>query len=112
VQVLIVEDESAARQNAIDLVRRVVPEAEIEVRESRDSAIAAINELQFDLVLCDLNIAETDGSLDTDENHGFAVFSHAREIVPGMPIIFLTGFATPKNTADRLASGGLYEIRG
>jgi DNA-binding NtrC family response regulator len=52
----------------------------------------------FDLLLCDLGL---------DENHsGFEVIEYAREKLPGLRSVLLTGYATPE-IADQAAEHGV-----
>jgi CheY-like chemotaxis protein len=89
--VLIVEDEA----DFIDEIRRVLDEVRgtpmVEITKSRTSAFDVMEKKFFDVIILDLTIPPIDGALDTNPLHGQAVFSKARAVAPGTPIVVLTG---------------------
>lgn len=89
--VLIVEDEDAFATTLQRLLHELAPGTRIEVARSRDSACDLLDRNFFDYGILDLNIPATDGQLDTDPQHGFAVFSRAQAVASGMPVFVLTG---------------------
>jgi CheY-like chemotaxis protein len=89
--ILIVEDEA----NFIDEIRHVLSEiptmSMIQIAKSRTSAFEVLEKEFFDLIILDLKIPPIDGALDTNPLHGQAVFTKARSLSPGTPILVLTG---------------------
>ena len=81
---------------------------------SSASAVALIEDVgeEFDLIICDLRIPPSDGGLAIDENQGLFVQARAREIRPGVPCMFLTGYATAKNIRESLSLGENKDIFG
>ncbi len=57
-------------------------------------AIQAVDQQEFDLILCDYSLEE--------QHTGFEVIEAARQRMPGVPAALLTGYAT-KETADEAA---------
>lgn len=110
--VLIVEDEVAF----VDAIQRVVhdlsPSAYFEVARSRDSAFACLDRGFFDIVILDLKLPTTDGLLDTDPQHGFAVFRRAQAVASGTPIFVLTGSPAEDFISDLVNSARQIDIWG
>lgn len=104
-KILLVEDEDRSVRQTCASIARSAPDAQVTVATSRDSATDALERDSFDLVLCDLRIPPTDDSADVAEEHGLAVHAHARAVCPGTPLVFLTGFATPRNVRAQLSNG-------
>lgn len=110
-RLLLVEDEPAFRDRVLaDLAG--LPGCTVTVAASRESALAEIRSSTFDLALCDLKIPPRDGGLDAAEEHGFMVYEELRSEVPGTPAIFLTGYATADNIAERLSDAPLQDCFG
>ncbi len=113
-RVLFVEDEEhwleevSAELVSLDSSFRVVP------ARSSASAVALIEDEgeEFDLIICDLRIPPSDGGLAIDETQGLFVQARAREIRPGVPCMFLTGYATAKNIRESLSLGENKDIFG
>ncbi|WP_162529232.1 phosphotransferase [Segeticoccus rhizosphaerae] len=101
------EDEERDAEDTTIILREVDPHMELTLVRSRDAAMAVITPAaEFDLIICDIQIPPQDGGLDADEQHGLAVHAHARQVLPGVPQLFLTGFATPRNVREQLGRGG------
>lgn len=111
-RILLVEDEERDVEDASTIILDTIPDAEIIVARSRDGAARKLQDSDFDLIICDIRIPPSDGALDISETHGFSVHAEARELLPGVPQIFLTGHATPRNVRERLARGGTDEAFG
>lgn len=110
--ILIVEDEDRSLNNALKTLKKIAPEATITVARCRDEAIQTITSSEFDLIVCDLRIPTSANNLDADEVHGLAVHGAAQEHCPGTPLIFLSAYATPQNTKNQLATGGVADYYG
>lgn len=111
-RILVVEDDESVAGHLSAEIETAVADLELVVRKSRDAAIVEIDRQAYDLIVCDLRIPTSSDSLDDREEHGFAVFSAARERWPGTPLIFFTGYATTRNISDRLATGGTARLFG
>lgn len=111
-RVLLVEDEDPSVTNALAMLDRAAPGSLVHIARSRDSAIKALEAECFDVVLCDIRIPPSDGSLGVAEDHGLAVHAFARTQHPGTPLIFLTAFATSKSTRASLSAGPAVEMFG
>lgn len=111
-RILLVEDEDTSVASALAMLDRAAPGSVVHVARSRDAAIEALHAHNFDLVICDIRIPPSDGSLGIEEEHGLAVHAHARDLHPGTPLIFLTAFATSKNTRTALSAGPTAEMFG
>ena len=92
--ILVVDDEALPRKN----IARVLEEEEYHVYEAEngDEAIKAINDLDFDLVLCDLKIPGTDGR---------GVLRHVRSVSPQTMFIFMTGYASLETAIEGFRGG-------
>lgn len=100
-RMLLVEDKAEFAQD-IERAVRGLADCELVWAESRDSALAKLRAEHFDLVVLDRNIPTQDGFLDDHQDHGWVVFQHIRDQLPGTPVWFLTGtedndFATDIN---------------
>jgi DNA-binding NtrC family response regulator len=92
--ILVVDDEALPRKN----IARVLEEEEYHVYEAEngDEAIKAINDLDFDLVLCDLKIPGTDG---------LGVLRHVRSVSPQTMFILITGYASLDSAIEAFRGG-------
>jgi two-component system response regulator PilR (NtrC family)/two-component system response regulator HydG len=92
--ILVVDDEALPRKN----IARVLEEEEYHVYEAEngDEAIKAINDLDFDLVLCDLKIPGTDG---------LGVLRHVRSVSPQTMVILMTGSASLETAIEGFRGG-------
>ena len=111
-KVLLVDDEDRSIREAIVSINREIPDVQLVTARSRDDAIAALTASSFDLVLCDIRIPPHADSADVQEAHGLSVHAACRSGCPGTPLIFLTGFATSRETRGQLAQGGVGTIYG
>ncbi|MEJ1181336.1 MULTISPECIES: phosphotransferase [unclassified Pseudarthrobacter] len=111
-QILLIEDEDRSARQAKEVFARAAPNSVVVVAGSRDDALAAMKGQGYDLIVCDLRIPPTSTSADVNESHGLAVHAAARELCPGTPLVFLTAFATPRNTRAQLSAGGTQDIYG
>lgn len=111
-RVLIVEDEDASLEETLTVIQAADANAEVFVAGDRDTALRYLDDLEFDLIICDLKIPPAPNDLDADEVHGLAVHSKAQETCPGTPLIFLTGRATPTNVQRQLSYGAVADYYG
>jgi CheY-like chemotaxis protein len=111
-KILLVDDEDRSVRDAIDSIKREISDPEIVTVRSRDEAIAVIGEGRFDLIICDIRVPPHGNSADVREAHGLSVHAACRKTSPGTPLIFLTGFATSRDTRAQLAQGGVATVYG
>lgn len=71
---------------------------EVTAVPSYGDAVASLDACSFDLLLCDLGLG--------DNRNGFDVIEHAREKVPGIRAVLLTGFAD-QEVAEQAAERGV-----
>src|SRR5581483_3563351 len=92
--ILIVEDEALPRKN----IRRVLTEEGYTVHEAADGeeAIAAIDSIDFDLVLTDIKMPKADG---------MAVLKHVREVAPQTFVAMMTAYASVETAISALQLG-------
>src|SRR5436305_499337 len=98
-RLLLVEDKADFAKDVESAVR-AIPDVELVWVASRDRALARIEAEHFDLVLLDRSIPTADGVLDDHPEHGWRVFQHVRENLPGVPVWFLTGAEDHQFAAD------------
>ena len=89
--VLIVEDEAVFSNAVEDELRKLELEVKIWVVCSQEAANKLIEDEFFDLIILDLKIPTHDNAANEAVNHGIAVFTNAKAIAPGTPILVLTG---------------------
>ena len=111
-RVLIVEDEKHMIAELSERLIYAIPRIHLVVAGSRSSGVAALQNEDFDFIVCDLRLPPHDGGLDTDEAHGLSVHSAAKEICPGTPCLFFTGFDTSKAVREELSAGGTQDVLG
>lgn len=103
-KLLLIEDERHFAEALTAEMQQRIDSIEIELVRSRDGAFRVIERgLDADLVICDLRIPARDGELGVAEEHGFAVHQRLRDRYPGVPTMFLTGYARLEVMKDRLA---------
>lgn len=110
--VLIVEDEDAFVGTIQRVLQDLSPASRYKVARSRDSAFELLDSDFFDIVILDLKIPTTDGLLDTDPQHGFAVFGRAQAIASGTPIFVLTGSPAEDFIPDLLRGARQLDVWG
>lgn len=111
-RVLIAEDEMDVATKLNEHLSRLEPRIDIIITGSRSSGIQALQSEEFDFIVCDLRLPPHDGGVDTDEAHGLAVHAEARNICPGTPCLFFTGFDTSAEVLEQLSSGGTQDVLG
>ncbi len=104
-RILLVEDKPDFAAT-IDRAIRAVDGCDVIWRKSKASALAALADESFDVVLLDRRIPSEDGVLDDDVNHGWDVFQSIRETLPGTSVWFLTGTEDADFSADMLNEFG------
>jgi CheY-like chemotaxis protein len=90
-QVLLIDDDRTFASTLSDALKELEPSIHCTVAGSRASALTALHEAEYDLILCDLSLPTVDGALDEDALHGIYVYQQARRLYPGTPIFFLSG---------------------
>jgi CheY-like chemotaxis protein len=89
-RILFVED-NADFAGTFERVLSQISDLEIVWAKSRDSALRALDQQTFSLVILDRRIPTSDETLDDHTDHGWRVFQHVREQLAGTPVWFLTG---------------------
>lgn len=85
-RILVVEDDP----DYLKVLRHAltqIGDVEIEAARSRDSARTILENAVFDVVLCDLKIPTEDDGLDKEIEHGIAVVTRARSVLPGTLVL-------------------------
>jgi DNA-binding NtrC family response regulator len=97
--VLIVEDESIARNNLAHILEKqgyaVVP------AQGGTEALDLLKSRSFDLVITDLKMEQVDG---------MAVLAHSRKYYPMTEVILITGYATVDSAVKAMKSGAYHYI--
>lgn len=102
--VLFVEDNKTFADTMESSLRKLAG-VDVTLAMSRDSALAALGNRFFDIIVLDLAIPTEDDALDIAPEHGQAVFYEARRLCPGTPVYILTG-SEPDEFALGLARYG------
>jgi len=89
-RVLLVEDEEPFVEEVRAALRTAELDVELTVAKDKEAAQAHLSGEFFDLLILDLRIPTAAGALDADPAHGFAIFTSARQMAPGLPILVLT----------------------
>lgn len=108
-RVLIVEDDPSIYELVEDIVTELLPGREIAVASDKSSALQAIDEAEaYELLICDLKVPTSSVAADASEAHGLAVHSQFSARFPGVPVIFLSGFAADNAQilTDLVGAGG------
>jgi CheY-like chemotaxis protein len=109
---LIVEDEESVAETIAKVLADLSGVLNFKVARSRDSASSLLDTEFFDLVVLDLNIPTDDGLLDSDPQHGLAVFTKAQSVTSGTPIFVLTGSSAEDFIPDLLRGTRQVDIWG
>lgn len=104
-RILLVEDK-VDFATTIDKALRAIDGCDVIWKQSKASALAALADEPFDVVLLDRRIPSEDGVLDDDANHGWDVFQSIREMSPGTSVWFLTATEDADFSADVLNDYG------
>ena len=93
-RVLVVDDEEAVR----DLIVKTLTMADYEVNSAADgqSALDALKDTDFDLLITDLRMPGMDG---------LTVIRQARRLSPSLPIIIITGYSTEASAIEAINLG-------
>lgn len=110
--VLVVEDDPDFITAIQEVLRGLSPGATVHVAQSRDAALALLAASFFDIIILDLKIPATDGALDADSQHGFAVFRRAQTIASGTPVVVLTGSPAEDFISELLGSARQVDVWG
>ena len=111
-RLLIVEDDQQFLEAELALLRPLLGDDEISVRNSRDSALKAIADEVFDYAVLDLKLPSDDEALDAAVEHGILVYERLKAVSPGTPVCFLTGFGSDDFISDRLDEARAVDIWG
>lgn len=90
-KILIVEDDGEYVRAIQREVSELNTHAIFTVAASLASAREHLADAFFDLIFLDLKLPTVDGAVDEEPEHGHAVFTDARRLLPGTPIFVLTG---------------------
>ncbi len=110
--ILVVEDDPDFIRDIWEVLRTLSPGCDVKVSQSRDSAFARLNDEFFDLVVLDLNLPTSDGMLNGDSQHGFAVFSRVRSVATGTPVFVLTGSSADDFISELVKSSNQIDVWG
>ena len=111
-KVLIVEDNIDMAALLKTSLGSLDPPIDTVVAGSRSSGIDALQQEEFDFIICDLRLPPNDGGLDTAQEHGLAVHGMAKQVCPGTPCLFFTAYGTSQPVLDQLSSGPTHDILG
>jgi len=98
-RILVVDDDSQIRDLLTTFLER--DGYEIETADSARSAITAMENSAFDIVLTDKNMP--DGPADVEA--GMLVLQHVKEHAPATEVIMITGFATIETAIEAMKMG-------
>jgi DNA-binding NtrC family response regulator len=93
-KLLLVDDDRLVLDSMADWLRQ--QGYELAAAAGREAAIAQLNERSFDLVLCDVRLADGDG---------FEVLAHCKKNCPGTAVVLITGYATVETGIEALRAG-------
>ena len=110
--VLIVEDDPDFIGAIQEVLRGMSPGVTVQVAQSRDAAMALLVTEFFDIIILDLKIPTTDGALDADSQHGFAVFTRAQKVASGTPVFVLTGSPAEDFIPDLVGNARQVDVWG
>lgn len=111
-RVFLVEDDDTVVEQVEGWLSDAHGAHELIAVRSRASAIAALTDTDYDLVICDLRIPPNDGSMDEREEFGLHVHQFARQHHPGTPCLFFTGHADDLDVYDEVSRGGTVDLFG
>jgi len=98
-RIAVLDDESIVRR---ELTRGLEKEGyDTETFSDGESALARLNESQFDLLLCDLRLPDLSG---------LEVMKAARAADPTMEVIILTGFASVDSAIEAIRAGAFHYV--
>lgn len=111
-QVLLVEDNEESMAATVDDIQSALPGAGVAWAADAESALALIEESQFDLAICDLKIPARRGEISTQESHGLRVVAQVQARQPGTPIIILSGYGTVEKVDPYTAAADVFPVLG
>ncbi|MFZ1284793.1 MAG: response regulator [Propionicimonas sp.] len=105
IRILAVEDEDVSLANLRRALATIGCTVSLDVAACRDDALSLLSVGDYDLVICDLRIPTSVGTLDADVAHGLAVHAQVRQQLPGVPAVFLTAYPENRALWEQLALG-------
>ena len=99
IRILVVDDEPIAREN-LGFILRKEGYAVLGV-DSGDAACRELEKSEFDLVLTDLRMRQTDG---------MQVLQRAKELYPDIEVIVITGYATIATAVEAMQKGAYHYL--
>jgi len=99
IHILLIDDEAIALSNLSHVLTR--EGYAVTACKSGDAGLAAMQTINFDLVLTDLQMPGIDG---------MAVLSHIRASTPDVPVIMITGHATLDSAVNAMKAGAYHYI--
>jgi CheY-like chemotaxis protein len=84
----------------------------VSVARSRDSAVEALTDAAYDLIICDLDLPPTDGDLGTNTDHGAAVRAKIEEWHPGTPVIVHSAYGSVEYLGDMVRKARTRDLYG
>lgn len=110
--VLVVEDDNEYVNIISEIIKSEAIQSSITICENKKDALNKISEEYFDLILLDFSIPTEQDKFDESPAHGYAVFTSARSIASGTPIIVLTGSSGDDYFTDILEQSEKSDVWG
>jgi DNA-binding NtrC family response regulator len=95
-RILIVEDEDAIRRVLVKILKQENEAYQIEEATDGVAAVEKIENLELDLVLCDIKMPKMDG---------VEVLNHVKKIKPELPIVMISGHGDLDTAVDTMRKG-------
>ena len=99
IHILLIDDEAIALSNLSHVLTR--EGYAVTACKSGEAGLAAMQTIDFDLVLTDLQMPGIDG---------MAVLAHIRTTTPDVPVIMITGHATLDSAVNAMKAGAYHYI--
>lgn len=111
-RVLLIEDQAAQRRDLLEVFDDLGFSYECVEVESLSEARSQLDENDFDLVICDMQIPSAPDAADLDTDHGKAAYYHAALVQPGTPRVFFSAFIDLEMIGADLAGVGRDDLFG
>ena len=112
VKILVVEDEQEFADEILAELAAHMPAPVPDTATNREAAFARLDAEIYDFLILDLRIPTTESALDADPVHGLAVFTHARRVAPGTPILILTATSGDEYFPELLGQARQIDVWG